>query len=195
MGKFHVNPESGNPGECKAEVQCPFGGDEAHYTSADNARKAFELSMAGETFAVAKPNPATIPWEERSLEDRTSLTRHNVESFMKGKGLIDHDIDLYMAMPARDTMHRKFRPVYDAAIEDLDLTTRSIDWTKEEDVEHFSRSMFAKAHEYKELAKTTSDKKGYYHDALARSFEFLGRSVPLKIYFKALKDPVYEESA
>jgi len=52
MAKFHVNPKTGNPGECRAEQGgCPFGGEEHHYSSPEKAREAFELSMAAETLA------------------------------------------------------------------------------------------------------------------------------------------------
>lgn len=51
MQRFHVNPETGSPGLCRAQSGgCPFGGDESHYPSKEVAQKAFELSMAGETF-------------------------------------------------------------------------------------------------------------------------------------------------
>lgn len=45
MAKYHVNPETGEPGECKAEIKCRFGSPEEHYTSAEAARKAFEDSQ------------------------------------------------------------------------------------------------------------------------------------------------------
>ncbi len=55
MSKFHINPKSGEPGACKANNGgCPFGGDEAHYESTDDARKAFEFSMAGKEFTHEK---------------------------------------------------------------------------------------------------------------------------------------------
>lgn len=44
MSRFHINPESGEPGECSAEEgKCPFGGE--HYDSKQEARKAYEESM------------------------------------------------------------------------------------------------------------------------------------------------------
>lgn len=45
MAKYHINPETGEPGECKAEIKCRFGSPEEHYTSAEAARKAFEDSQ------------------------------------------------------------------------------------------------------------------------------------------------------
>lgn len=42
MTKFHINPETGNPGICNAKVRCRFGGAEEHYDSKEAARAAFE---------------------------------------------------------------------------------------------------------------------------------------------------------
>jgi hypothetical protein len=51
---FHVNPETGDVGRCKAtKGNCPFGSVEEHYASADDARSAFEAS--NESFATAAP--------------------------------------------------------------------------------------------------------------------------------------------
>lgn len=54
MAKYHINGE-GNPGLCKAQSgKCPFGGEANHYSSQENARKAFELSMASKDNPPAK---------------------------------------------------------------------------------------------------------------------------------------------
>lgn len=46
MAKYHVNNE-GNPGPCGAEKgNCPFGGEEEHYSSFEDARMAYEQSMS-----------------------------------------------------------------------------------------------------------------------------------------------------
>lgn len=44
---YHVNPDSGQVSRCKARVACPFGGDQSHYPSPEEARKAYEV-MAGD---------------------------------------------------------------------------------------------------------------------------------------------------
>lgn len=47
MAKFHINPESGEPGECSAKPgNCPFGDDSDHYASLAQARGAFEELMS-----------------------------------------------------------------------------------------------------------------------------------------------------
>lgn len=46
MSKFHINPETGDPGVCTAEVKCPFGDLEAdHYPSPEIARVTYEIRM------------------------------------------------------------------------------------------------------------------------------------------------------
>lgn len=43
MAKYHINPQTGNEGLCRAEKgKCRFGGDESHFTSRDGARAAYE---------------------------------------------------------------------------------------------------------------------------------------------------------
>ena len=44
--KYHLNPESGNPGICRAqEGNCPFGDSNQHYGSEAEARRAYELTQ------------------------------------------------------------------------------------------------------------------------------------------------------
>ncbi len=45
--KFHVN-SNGEAGRCSAtKGKCPFGGEDQHFSSADEARAAFEATMDG----------------------------------------------------------------------------------------------------------------------------------------------------
>lgn len=45
MARFHIRPKTGDPGLCRAKPgNCPYGGEDAHYTTADEARAAFEKS-------------------------------------------------------------------------------------------------------------------------------------------------------
>ena len=46
MARYHINSK-GEPGVCKAQQACPFGGAEEHYDSADQAREAFEAQQGG----------------------------------------------------------------------------------------------------------------------------------------------------
>lgn len=48
MSKFHINPENGEPGPCRAMVKCPFGDlEKDHYDTADDARRAYEKVQEG----------------------------------------------------------------------------------------------------------------------------------------------------
>lgn len=50
MAKYHVNPETGEPGLCHASIQCRFGGASLHYDSSSEARFAYEQKFSGEGF-------------------------------------------------------------------------------------------------------------------------------------------------
>ncbi len=51
-GKFHINKADGTVGACRAEKgNCPFGGEDNHYTSMVAAAKAYEDSVADQTFS------------------------------------------------------------------------------------------------------------------------------------------------
>lgn len=46
-GKFHLNPNTGNPSKCSAKSgNCPFAGDSEHFESVEQARKYFENENA-----------------------------------------------------------------------------------------------------------------------------------------------------
>ncbi len=41
--KYHINPDSGKPNICKAqEGNCPYGGEDRHYATREEARGAYE---------------------------------------------------------------------------------------------------------------------------------------------------------
>lgn len=64
-GQYHINLETGEPGPCSARKgNCPFGGDELHFTSEDGARQAYELIAAVEkakTLQAWKKKPKVTP--------------------------------------------------------------------------------------------------------------------------------------
>jgi len=46
MTKYHVNPETGNPGKCRAsDGNCPFGSEDQHYPTHADAQFAYEDQM------------------------------------------------------------------------------------------------------------------------------------------------------
>jgi septal ring factor EnvC (AmiA/AmiB activator) len=51
--KYHINPETGNPGVCKAKHKCKFGDMESdHYSSKEEARDAYEKVQEKESKSV-----------------------------------------------------------------------------------------------------------------------------------------------
>jgi len=54
MSKYHVNPETGNPGVCKAEKQCRFGGAAEHFSSPEAARSGYEKAMTTSDVPLSK---------------------------------------------------------------------------------------------------------------------------------------------
>lgn len=104
MAKFHINPQTGNPGRCKAAVQCPYGGESEHFKSKKDAREHYENKMERETFATTLPQTAVKTEErEKALEgfnsgefDRVNMPyydRNLVHSVLEGKTASAKDID------------------------------------------------------------------------------------------------------
>lgn len=54
MSKFHINPETGNASACRASGDgCPFGGNDQHYSSQQEAQGAYEETMEAQQGAVS----------------------------------------------------------------------------------------------------------------------------------------------
>lgn len=62
MLRYHIN-SSGEPGECRAEIACPFGGEENHHPTPSAARAAYEVTQA----ALGKPVRKKPPLTEATL--------------------------------------------------------------------------------------------------------------------------------
>ena len=72
--RYHVNPATGKTGVCKASVgTCPFGGDAAHYSREEDARTAFELSMAGQAIVRHRRD------EEQRKRDEAAAANPNLD--------------------------------------------------------------------------------------------------------------------
>jgi len=55
MAKFHINPETGNPGKCSAaDGNCPYGSNAPHFSSAEDARSAYEAAQGGAFLSTAQ---------------------------------------------------------------------------------------------------------------------------------------------
>ena len=58
--RYHFNPFSGEPGECKAQKACPYGSlSTGHYGSPAEARAAFEAEQ-GSSFSVPDPSAEAL---------------------------------------------------------------------------------------------------------------------------------------
>lgn len=84
MAKFHLNG-NGDPGLCKAsQGNCPFGGDEEHYTSPEAARTAFE---AAQTVTISPLQKAQAAYTKASQAlDKTEVALNSVAHY---QGLSD----------------------------------------------------------------------------------------------------------
>ncbi len=78
MAKYHVNPTTGEAGKCRARHNCPYGGENEHYSTAADARKAFEKYMDGKeqgawseiwSHGIAAP-PVDSQGKEWGINDR-----------------------------------------------------------------------------------------------------------------------------
>lgn len=105
MSRYHVNPETGEPGPCRAQKSCPFGDMESdHYDSKESARKAYEDSMADSaTVSHSAPTTGWLTRDEARLE--LGMTRYEfVEAEKSGDlkfvgpendAVLGRDIDAY----------------------------------------------------------------------------------------------------
>lgn len=75
MSRYHINPNTGQPGRCSAVISCPFGDAESdHYDSAAEARSAYEASQDGATFKPAAPALVHEKEETKTTKSGTSYS-------------------------------------------------------------------------------------------------------------------------
>ena len=78
MAKYHINSR-GEAGLCRAEKNCPFGDDSVHFSTAEDARKAFELKMSPAAFP-RKPKVTykmgTTAWRENEIAEGRFITQY-----------------------------------------------------------------------------------------------------------------------
>jgi len=70
MTVYHINPETGNPGICRANKKpCPHGGAENHFESKEEARASFEKRQQPSFNKVKKydPNTAEVKEVDKSM--------------------------------------------------------------------------------------------------------------------------------
>lgn len=69
--KYHLNPTSGEPGQCRAKRSCPFGDSSAHYASPEEARSAYEALEALRADLLAEgrfPAWEVSKWDTQDLQ-------------------------------------------------------------------------------------------------------------------------------
>ena len=77
--KYHINPKTGNPGKCSAKITCPFGNDDVHYNSREEAREAYEKINSNVSLQVTKEE-ARIYNDYRNLLNNLRENSRNRDS-------------------------------------------------------------------------------------------------------------------
>lgn len=80
MSRFHINPQTGDPGRCSAKKQCPFGGgDREHYDSKKLARQAYEKHMSEGTIpsiVITPKNLETMATSTDKVSEMNIVMKH-----------------------------------------------------------------------------------------------------------------------
>lgn len=85
MAKFHLNYK-GEPGVCSAKVNCPFGGEQDHFPSAQAARDAYEELMANHVSMIGKKSlKASVTVEFNEVKDDLVKEIQALEQLALGK--------------------------------------------------------------------------------------------------------------
>lgn len=72
MAKYHIN-YMGEPGICRAQFNCPFGGEQDHYGSKTEARDAYETHMV--TLEEARKPSLYSPLDDASPSSNSSWNK------------------------------------------------------------------------------------------------------------------------
>lgn len=145
MAKYHINPATGNPGVCRADPSkpnargCDFDlGESDHYSSAEEARTAFEASMENEATPVAAK-----PVDKKTLRLQAKADIPQSHSFGKitlfsRDEAIDAQRELYMRLSEEEQVaqgwknesgfggpkwHSYFQSAYGATSKEGELNT------------------------------------------------------------------------
>lgn len=95
--KYHFNTKTGNPNICRAEKNCPFGGDEVHYPSKEEARKGYEARQQGSFPEQGKKPAKKAPAKGlmNAEADYSKAKRNSVVEFADGTRFIKTDQDTW----------------------------------------------------------------------------------------------------
>jgi hypothetical protein len=119
MNRYHVNLTTGVPGKCRAIKSCPFGLSlEDHYSTASEARAAFEQQMVSKTFASLKREPAlsveflrtvpanilrNTPLKELSAAQLAQTLQHEAADAGMDSDVISSSVDLATILHAHQS--------------------------------------------------------------------------------------------
>jgi len=108
MTKYHINPETGNPGVCRATKRCRFGDLESdHFESKEAARAAFEQRQQSSTVTVTKP---TLAEQEKKLMLLRQETMDRIgEAFKRVPGRIGYSYELAIPREEYDQLKDTLR--------------------------------------------------------------------------------------
>jgi hypothetical protein len=75
MARYHLNPQTGDPGICRAKKNCPFGDMKSeHYDSKRSARAAYESQMAfKEEKRVQRANSRKLNWNSLTADQKLTV--------------------------------------------------------------------------------------------------------------------------
>ena len=80
--RFHINPKTGEPGICHAQKNCPFGGEDAHFASKNEARAAYEKQMASRDYEVLKDGADSLSLAQLNKLARATQSSAIVEEII-----------------------------------------------------------------------------------------------------------------
>lgn len=85
MARYHINPETGRPNLCNAQIQCRFavdGKEPEHYATKDEARAGYEASMAGEQLASVKKKGVMQSSWRKKVEPESAAAEARLDKFL-----------------------------------------------------------------------------------------------------------------
>lgn len=102
MARYHVNPETGDPGICSAKINCPFGGPEDHYPTALDAAKARELADTNKLIAALQSKARGL---KKDISTSTTPKDSDFNLTEKQKTFLEENNEVLI----NDSMYRHYK--------------------------------------------------------------------------------------
>lgn len=88
MTQYHISPTTGNPNLCRAQPgKCPFGANEPHFATKDEARTAYEEAQGGTPAPTRRKRSDDVVYDAKTLkairEHDTKLGEMVEEQYVK----------------------------------------------------------------------------------------------------------------